>query len=117
METKEQLIEHIREWINLDSEIIKLQKLIKEKKETKKLLTLKLVDVMKDNEIDCFDINNGKLVYTKTKSKSCISKKLLLSALSNYTDNKDEVEKITNHILDSRETKISEKITHKINKN
>jgi hypothetical protein len=116
METKQQLVDHIREWINLESEISKLQKIIKEKKEKKKNLTNTLVDVMKTNEIDCFDINNGKLVYTQNKTKSCISKKLLLSALSNYTDNKEEVEKITNHILDSRETKINEKITHKINK-
>ena len=41
------------------------QKQIKAKRVEKKELTGSLVDVMKTNEIDCFDINNGALVYTK----------------------------------------------------
>ena len=39
---------------------------------------------MKSNEIDCFDINDGKLVYTQNKVKTPLSKKHLMSALMNY---------------------------------
>ena len=67
MEAKEQLINNIKEWIKIDGEISQLKTEIKEKNNNKKLLTEKLVSVMKTNSIDCFDINGGSLVYKKNK--------------------------------------------------
>ena len=52
METKEELVEKIKEWINIDNEIVKLNKEVKDRKLKKKQLTDSLVDVMKSNEID-----------------------------------------------------------------
>ena len=63
MDTKEQLVNHIKEWIEIDNGISGLQKQIKQMRENKKELTSSLVNVMKSNEIDCFDINDGKLIY------------------------------------------------------
>ncbi len=77
MDTKEQLVNHIREWIEIDNGISGLQKQIKELRENKKELTNSLVNVMKSNEIDCFDINDGKLIYSKSKVKKPINKKTL----------------------------------------
>ena len=37
-----------------------LQKELRERREKKKELTNNLVEVMKTNEIDCFNINDGK---------------------------------------------------------
>ena len=72
---------------------------------------------MKENDIDCFDITNGKLIYTKKKTKSPLSKKHLLQALSAFfKDDKETVSKISNYILDTRETKIKENIRRKIKK-
>ena len=70
METKDQLVQHIKEWITVDEEIKSLQKELKTRKEKQKNLTKELMDVMKTNEIDCFDLNDGKLVYTKSKTKT-----------------------------------------------
>ena len=117
METKDQLVSFIKEWIQKDNEIKVLQNQLKLKRNEKKTLTESLVDVMKTNEIDCFDINNGKLIYTKNKVKSSLSKKLLLSSLNEYfTDNPNEVEKLSNHILNSRNETVKENIKYKIKK-
>jgi len=62
METKDELITNIKEWIKMDSEITKLQQEIKDRKNKKKQLSEGLMKVMKQNEIDCFDINGGCLV-------------------------------------------------------
>ena len=43
---------------------------MKEFKDKKKILTATLVNVMKNNEIDCFDINNGKIVCRTTKKEN-----------------------------------------------
>ena len=117
METKEQLIKHIKGWIKVDEEIKAMQKQINEKKLEKKDLTNSLVDVMKSNEIDCFDINNGALVYTKNKVKSSLSKKLLLSSLAEYYgDKSEEIDKLSNHILNSRKEVVTEGIRRKVEK-
>jgi hypothetical protein len=115
--TKEQLVNNIKEWIKIDNEVAQLKADIKERTNKKKLLTENLVTVMKTNSIDCFDINGGALVYKKNKVKKPINGKTLLSALQNYykTDPK-MAEDITKHVMDSREEQIKETIKRKIDK-
>lgn len=108
---KEQIIGHVKNWIKVDEEIKGLQKLIREKKAFKKQNSEILIGVMKENEIDCFDTNNGKLLYSVNKTKQCISKKFLLKTLETYfQDNSEKASKLTNHILDQREEKTNESI-------
>jgi len=114
MNDKQQLINNVKSWIQLDTEIKELQKLIKEKRKEKKNYTESLVSIMRNNEIDCFDIKDGKLIYTKKKVKAPLSKKHLLLSLSNYfKDNKDLITELSEFILDSREEKIKENIRRK----
>lgn len=115
--TKEQLVNNIKEWIKMDNEITQLKSEIKERNNKKKLLTESLVSVMKTNSIDCFDINDGALVYKKNKIKKPINGKTLLTALQNYYKNDVKIaEEITKHVMDSREEQIRETIKRKIEK-
>jgi hypothetical protein len=117
MDTKEQLINNIKEWIKMDNEIAQLKTEIKERTNKKKILTDSLVTVMKTNSIDCFDITGGALVYKKNKVKKPINSKTLLAALQNYyKDNVNLAEEITKHVLDNREEEIKETIKRKIDK-
>ena len=101
----------------MDNEIAQLKSEIKDKNTKRKSLTENLVTVMKKNEIDCFDINGGALVYKKNKVKKAINGKSLLTALQNYyKDDVKSAEELTKHILDSREEKIKETIIRKIDK-
>jgi hypothetical protein len=117
METKEQLVNNIKEWIKLDNEVSELKAQIKEKTNKKKGLTENLVTVMKTNKIDCFDINGGALVYKSNKIKKPINAKTLLTALQAYykTDTEAATE-LTKHIMDSREEQVKECIKRKIDK-
>jgi len=116
METKEQLVESIKHWIMIDEEIKTLRSAIKDRQITKKSLTNNLVEVMKTNEIDAFDINNGKLIYSKQKTKQTLSKKLLLSSLNKLFDDPKEATKIAEYVLQSRAEHIHEIIRRKISK-
>jgi uncharacterized membrane protein YqgA involved in biofilm formation len=117
METKEQLVNNIKEWIKIDTEISQLKADIKEKNNKKKSLTENLVTVMKTNKIDCFDINGGALVYKTNKIKKPITGKTLLAALQNYYKSDTKIaEDIAKHVLDSREEQIKETIKRKIDK-
>ena len=117
METKEELVSSIKEWIKMDNEIAKLKREIKERNEKKKALTASLMVVMKKNEIDCFDINGGALVYKQNKVKKPINAKSLMYTLSNYYKNDaTKVEELTKYILDNREEQVKETLRRKIDK-
>jgi len=112
MTTKEELTNIIKDWVTIDNEIKVLQKEIKQRRNNKKILTTGLVEVMKNNDIDCFDINNGKILYSKNNVKKTITKKHLLNCLSNYFNEQPDVNtnNIVNYILDNREITIKDNI-------
>lgn len=117
METKEELIYNIKEWVRLDNEISQFKKQVKERNDQKKKLTENLIVTMKKNSIDCFDINGGAIMYKQNKIKKALNAKTLLSAIKTYyKDNENVAEDITKHILDSREEKVKEIIKRKIDK-
>jgi hypothetical protein len=115
MDAKEQLVNNIKEWIKIDTEISQFKAEMKERNAKKKALTESLVTVMKSNKIDCFDINGGALVYKQNKVKKPINGKLLLSALqSYYKDTPNIAEELTKHVMENREEQVKDVIKRKI---
>ena len=115
--TKDELILNIKEWIKMDNDINKLKAEVKDKTNKKKELTESLVNIMKNNSIDCFDINGGALVYKQKKTRKTISGKFLLAQLEEYYKDQPEVAKeITKKVLDNREEVLKDEIKRKINK-
>ena len=115
--TKDELIFNIKEWIKLDNEISKLKTEVKDKTTKRKELTETLVNVMKNNSIDCFDINGGALVYKQKKSRRTISGKYLLSQLEEYYKDQPEIAKdIAKKVLDNRLEVVKDEIKRKIDK-
>jgi hypothetical protein len=117
MDTKEYLVNNIKEWLKNDTEISKLQSEIKERRAKKKALTEILMNTMKQNDIDCFDINGGSLIYKKTTSKKPINSKSLIVALQTfYSSNPSQAEQVTKFIMEHREDQTKETVVRKIDK-
>jgi hypothetical protein len=115
--SKDELIMTIKEWIKMDNDITKLKSEIKEKKDKNKELTTLLVNIMKNNSIDCFDINGGALVYKQKKSRKTISGKFLLTQLEEYyKDNPELAKEIAKKVLDNRIEVVKDEIKRKIDK-
>jgi len=115
-ETKAQLVQYIKTWIDVDNQMRNLQKEMKTLKDNKKTLTDALVNVMKSNEIDVFDINDGKLVYSKQKVKAPINKTTLFAALMQHYNDEEAAKILSEFIMSSRQEKIKESIRRKIQK-
>ena len=112
----EQLIENVKSWIGLDEELKTLRKKARALRGQKKNLTSSLVSIMKDNDIDCFDITDGQLIRTTRQVKTPLSKKHLLTSLTRYFQNDSKVVKeLSTFIMNSRESKTKEDIRRKIN--
>ena len=117
METKEQLVQQIKGWMANDNEMRELQSRLKELKEKRKGFSDNLVEIMRKNEIDCFDVNDGKLIYTKTKVKAPLNKATLATSLMKYfKDDDEQAKELVQFLLESREEKIKESIRRKVQK-
>lgn len=108
METKDQLIQTIRDWVRIDNEMRKLRSELNTRKNIQKKISSDLIEVMRKHEIDEFDLNDGKLMYTKKNVKKPITKTVLLNLLTNYFggDIKRAVELNTFIMVNREETEV-----------
>jgi hypothetical protein len=100
-----------------DNEIREIQARLKELKDKRKGFADNLVGIMRKNEIDCFDVNDGKLIYTKTKVKAPLNKTTLVNSLMKYfKDDDEQAKELVQFLLESREEKVKESIRRKVQK-
>lgn len=113
---KDVLVSIVREWVKNDNELRELKKQENIRKKANVALTEKLMTIMRTNSLDCFDINDGKIMYKKTNTKKAFSKKTILQLLNEFY--KNDVEKaieVSSFLLENREEVVKEKIVRKIN--
>ena len=111
METKDLLIKTIKEWVKLDNEMRELQKQQTTRKVEKKRISEILIQTMRKNEIDCFDINDGQIIYDKKNVKKPITKKVLFDILSKYyKGDSDKATDMQTYIMENREEVFKESI-------
>lgn len=113
---KEILVENVNSWVVLDKQILELQKEVRELKKKKGSITDILVEVMRKNNVDSFDMKEDSLLYKKQTIRQPINKKMLLETLQNfYKTDINAAEKLVEHILEQRKTTIKETIKRKQN--
>jgi len=113
---KEKLQSNVKEYLELDEQIVALKKAVKERNDSRKKLSEEILDIMKKIDINHMNIKDGKLVSKVTNNFKSITKRTLNDSLQNIFKNDDEaLQKAFNTILENREK--VEKITLKHVKN
>jgi hypothetical protein len=114
---KDELLQNIRDWIVYDNEIRELNKGIRERKGKQTRLSQAIMETMKQNEIDEFNVAGGKLMYNKKTMKKPITKSTLTGILAKYYEG-DMSQAITmnNYIMANREEVVKETLQRKLNK-
>lgn len=108
---KEKLQTLVKQYLELDDEIIALKKATKDRNNKKKELSTEILENMKTMEIDHMNVKNAKLVHKVSNCQKGINKQTLLSGLNNIFEGNDEA--ITNAldtILQSRENYTKESL-------
>jgi len=109
MDPKELLVASIKDWLVLDVEISRRKADLSVLTKRRKGLSDSLLEVMKTNAIDCFDINGGSLVHKKTKVKKAITTKYLVEALQNcFPNDVGKADEISQYIIDNRSEEIKD---------
>ena len=115
METLDQLKQTVRDWVKLDNEIRALNKEITNRRNEKKNISKRLIDVMRENKLDIFDLKDGQLMYVKKNKKKPITQKQLLTLLSTYyKEDVSKAEEMHTYLMDNREEVVQETIQRKI---
>jgi pyrimidine operon attenuation protein/uracil phosphoribosyltransferase len=113
---KEQLIQIVIEWVKRDGEIKELQRQKNIRQVEQKKINTQLMEIMKLNKIDCFDIKDEQIQYKKKQTKKAITKKSLLLVLGTfYNGDVKKVEELNSFILENREDNVIECIVRKSN--
>jgi hypothetical protein len=118
MSSNDLLKSTIKEWLLINNKLKDLEKHAKELKNKKKTISETLIKIMENNDIDCFDINNGKIIHRKTKIKGTINKDYLLKMLNEYFQDNLEIDTLDvgSFILNNRPIKENSSIIIKENK-
>ena len=98
------LVDKIKKWLDTENKILNIQKELKELKKNKKQISVELSEIMKNKNLDCIDVTQGKILYTKNKSKKGINKKYLETVLTKFYENNEQAKEICDFILENRET-------------
>jgi hypothetical protein len=108
---KAEIIESIKEWMRIDNEIRNLNKEVRDRKTQQTDISKRLMTTMKDNNIDEFNVKEGKLVYSKKKVKKPITKKYLTDVLLKYYEgNAEQATELNSFIDENREATTKETI-------
>ena len=112
--TREQLKQTIKDWVQCDADIVGVQGELKKKRADKKRVSDQLMKIMSTHQIDCFDIQNGQIVYNRKVVKKPVTAKKMLEILGRYFNgDTEQVLDITNYILENRENVLRQSITRK----
>lgn len=108
---KAEIIESIKEWIRIDNEIRNLNKEVRDRKTQQTNISKRLMTTMKDNNIDEFNVKEGKLIYSKKQVKKPITKKYLTDVLMKYYDgDAEQATELNSFIDENREATTKESI-------
>lgn len=107
---KAALVATIKEWLKADEGIAQLRKEIKAKTELRKATNLKLIALMRSQNVDEIDLSDGKIIRQTRKTKAPINKKHLLACLSTYYKSEQQAKDVSDFIMSSRAEKINDVI-------
>ena len=101
-----EIMETVRQWVKNDHDMNLLKQELTRRREIQRSLTAKLVEVMRENEME-----EGDIRYVQETKKKTISKKGLIPILFRfYKGDTAKAAELTQYIYDNRETVVQEKI-------
>ena len=75
MDNNNKIVEYVKQWVKLDNEMRHLREEANKRRNIKDNISKSLLNLMKNNEIDSFDIKDGRLESVTRKTKNRYQKK------------------------------------------
>jgi hypothetical protein len=109
------LVDIVKSWVTLDNQIRAVNQKLKVMREEKKKQNQLMIDIMKANEIDNFDVKDGQIRYKKETKREALTQKTLLAILSKHPQlGGDQARHLNQFIYDNRKVTEKEVIVRKV---
>lgn len=109
------LVDIVKKWVQLDNQINQLNKSAKQLKNEKKKINFDMMDIMKQNNIDIFDLKDGQIQYKKETKRVALSQKRLFMILSKHPQlGEEQAVALNDYIYQNREEVVKESIIRKM---
>ena len=108
---KEELQKYVKQWITYDDEIKALQQAIKERKKLKNEVGDVILNFMDSNQIPHFNLNDGKLIFSKSQQTQPVNLNYLKETLPKCSIlNQQQYQELFEYIQNNREKKIKTRL-------
>lgn len=87
---RNRLKEAVNQYLEIDNQILTLQKAIRERRKKKEELSKVILHTMKNNDIDQMNLKGDRLIYQVSEYKTPINKNYLNSIFNKYFNNNEE---------------------------
>ena len=115
---KNKLQQSVKEYFDLDNQILALRRGLKERNDKKKETSKEILDIMKKLGIDNLNVKEGRLVSKTTKQNKAISKATISNGLEEIFKGDDaKLQSAIEMIMQKRETVEKTSLKHYKNKN
>ncbi len=111
--TKEYLVQSIREWIRLEHELKQLKNKMVLLKAQQMVLSDNLIEAMKKQSLGSIKLKEqqSELVYKQSVRKQGLSKKFLMDVLAEYFNGSvEKASEVSRYIMDRREEIVQDKV-------
>jgi predicted kinase len=116
MQTKDELVNAIKQWVSLETDLKEKQREVTVLRKQKKEIGQYLLDTMKGHQIDAFELPDGELRYKTKKTKRPLTQKVIESLLDEYyANNVQESELVKTYLSDHRSNVVTDTLIHKKN--
>jgi seryl-tRNA synthetase len=113
--SKKFLIETVKKWVEIDNKLRQVTDVAKKLRKEKKERNEEMIQIMKDHEIDNFDIKDGHIQYKKENKREPLTQKKLLTILLEHPQlNEEQVHGLNQYVFESRKITEKESVVRKI---
>ena len=115
---KRELVDIVKKWVIIDNQLNQLNKTAKQLKIDKKKINMEMIEIMKQNDIDIFDLKDGQIQYKKETKRVALSQKRLLTILSKHPQlGEEQAMALNEYVYENREEVVKESIVRKFRPN
>ena len=111
------LIDTVKKWVEIDNKLRQVTEVAKKLRKEKKEKNEQMIRIMKENEIDNFEIKDGQIQYKKENKREPLTQKRLISILMEHPQlSEEQVLKLNQYVFESRKVTEKETVVRKMAK-
>jgi len=111
------LLDRVKSWVQLDNQIRTLNARLRELRNEKKIQNESMIQLMKEKEIDNFDLKDGQIQYKRASKREPLTQSRLLAILATHPQfGAEQAKSVHDFVMENRQVLETDVIVRKTSK-